>query len=117
MRSVCPRHYTAMMRAMFDGGGASPSSSLRAGASGCFSAVVVICALPLAAGAAPAPVEIVTDVPGGLPRVKAIRAITSPPDHHFVGYYGITPWNAEGTRIACLESSFGDRLVEANDRA
>ena len=77
----------------------------------------------LAPQAAPAvsgemvPVEVVPDVPAGLPSVESIRPLTAPPKHHFVGYYGITPWSGSGTRLACLESSFGDRLVGANDRA
>lgn len=63
------------------------------------------------------PVEIIKDVPTGLPSVRSVMAITAGPMQHFVGYYGITPWNGSGTRLACLEANFGDRLVEANDRA
>ena len=67
--------------------------------------------------AEPPPVEIVADVPPGLLRVKSVKPLTTGPKHHFVGYYGITPWNASGSRLACLEADFGDRLVQATDRA
>src|SRR5688572_6348031 len=62
-------------------------------------------------------VEIATDVPVGLPRVKKVTAATSGPKHHFFGYYGICPWNADGSRLAYLETDVGDRLVAAGDTA
>lgn len=81
--------------------------------------LLALCALAIQvpARAADPPVEIVADVPPGLPRVKRITALTTGPKHHFVGYYGITPWNGSGARLACLEVAFGDRLVQASDRA
>jgi hypothetical protein len=63
------------------------------------------------------PVEIATDVPASLPSIANVVGLTDPPKHHFVGYYGITPWNAAGTRLANLEADFGDRLVRAGDVA
>jgi hypothetical protein len=63
------------------------------------------------------PMEVVRDVPADLPSIKRIDRVTEGPLHHFVGYYGITPWNASGTQVFCLESPFGDRLVEADDKA
>jgi hypothetical protein len=63
------------------------------------------------------PVEIVPDVTPGVPSVARVTRLTSPPKHHFVGYYGITPLDASGVRLACLESDVGDRLVQATDRA
>jgi hypothetical protein len=63
------------------------------------------------------PVEVVDDVPAGLPKVANVRAITAGPKHHFVGYYGITPWSSDGSRLFCIEANFGDRLVEAADKA
>src|SRR5688572_5507533 len=83
----------------------------------------VLCSLLLltavARGAPPQlpPVEIVPDVTPGVPTVTRVTRATSAPKHHFVGYYGITPWDAAGARLACLESEVGDRLVQAADRA
>jgi hypothetical protein len=81
-------------------------------------------ALPIASSApaadnAPAlpPVEIVRDVPPALPSVLRVTPATRGPSHHFVGYYGITPFDATDRRLACLEVTFGDRLVQADDRA
>ena len=72
---------------------------------------------PRARAAELPPVEIVADVPAGLPRVARVAPLTTGPGHHFVGYYGISPWNASGSRLTCLEADFGDRLVGADDRA
>jgi hypothetical protein len=82
--------------------------------------ILTLLALALSPGAVAAelpPVEIVADVPAGLPRVTRIEPLTAGPGHHFVGYYGIIPWDASGTRLTCLEATFGDRLVAAGDRA
>lgn len=46
-----------------------------------------------------------------------IRAMTSPPKHHFFGYYGIPPWNAAGTQLVCLEVDFQDRLPRPDEKA
>src|SRR5688572_1229451 len=62
-------------------------------------------------------VEIVPDVTPGVPSVARVTRLTSAPKHHFVGYYGITPWDVTGARLACLESDVGDRLVQATDGA
>lgn len=73
--------------------------------------------LAISARAGEAPVEIVKNVPADLPSVRSVTALTSGPAHHFVGYYGITPWNETGSRLFCLETDVADRLVEARDRA
>src|SRR4051812_3498647 len=82
-----------------------------------WAAVVAIILLAAHCRAAEPPVEVVSDVPADLPHVVGVRPLTSGPRHHFVGYYGITPWDPTGSRVFCLEASFGDRLVEAADRA
>lgn len=61
-------------------------------------------------------VEIVKNVPAGIPAVHAVRAMTQGPRHHFFGYFGISPWDEQG-RLVCLEVEFGDRLVKADDAA
>jgi hypothetical protein len=63
------------------------------------------------------PVEIVPGVAIDLPQVASVVRLTAPPLHHFVGYYGITPWNASGDKLFCLQSAFGDRLVAPGDMA
>jgi hypothetical protein len=78
---------------------------------------VLVLAVSLLAAPATQPVEVVADVPPGLPTIASIAALTAPPKHHFVGYYGITPWNGSQSRLFCLEADFGDRLVRAGDRA
>src|SRR4051812_36456660 len=72
--------------------------------------------LPLAAADLP-PVEIVLDTPPDLPSVSRVTPITRGPKHHFVGYYGITPFDAADRRLFCLEADAGDRLINADDRA
>jgi hypothetical protein len=47
----------------------------------------------------------------------SIRAVTSGPKHHFFGYYGITPWNASGKEMVCLESNFQDHLPLPHEKA
>ena len=81
----------------------------------CLFASVAICCCQTT-GAIP-PVEVVQATPADLPSVRSIQALTAAPGHHFVGYYGITPWDSAGTRLFCLESTFGDRLVGADDHA
>jgi len=61
--------------------------------------------------------EVASDTPPGFPKVKGIRQVTQGPTHHFFGYYGIFPWDPSGRYLACLESDFADRLVEADDKA
>lgn len=63
------------------------------------------------------PVEIVPHSHADLPHVKTVKAITGGPKHHFFGYYGVNPWDFSNRRLACLEVDFGDRLVQADDRA
>lgn len=46
-----------------------------------------------------------------------IQVLTQPPKHHFFGYYGISPWNRNQTRLVCLEVDFQDRLPEAGEKA
>jgi hypothetical protein len=61
--------------------------------------------------------ELFPDLPAGFPRAKAVRQLTHGPKHHFVGYYGICPWNENNDLVFCLETDFADRAVEADDRA
>lgn len=46
-----------------------------------------------------------------------VRALTSGPNHHFFGYYGMSPWNASGTKLLCLQSSFQNRKAKPNEAA
>ena len=45
------------------------------------------------------------------------QAITQGPKYHLFGYYGITPWDAAGEHIVCLETDFQDRLTQDGDAA
>src|SRR5690349_6502961 len=63
------------------------------------------------------PVELVPGTPAHLPSILRVTPATRGPKHHFVGYYGITPFDAADRRLFCLEADFGDRLVGADDRA
>lgn len=45
------------------------------------------------------------------------QALTQGPKYHLFGYYGITPWDASGRHIACLEVDFQDRLTNKDDVA
>jgi hypothetical protein len=42
-------------------------------------------------------------------RADAVRAVTSGPMHHFVGYYDKCPWDATGRYLAVHQSAFADR--------
>ena len=64
-----------------------------------------------------AQVEINDELPEGFPRVAEVRQITEGPEHNFFGYYGIPPWDASGRYLVHMQSTFSDRLVEAEDRA
>lgn len=46
-----------------------------------------------------------------------IRTLTSGPNHHFFGYYGICPWSRNGQYLVCLESAFQDHLPAAEEPA
>jgi len=46
-----------------------------------------------------------------------VRQLTHGPRHHFFGRAGVTPWNASGTRLACLESAFQGRAPQPGERA
>jgi len=61
--------------------------------------------------------ELVAEVPKDLPRVGAVRALTSGPKHHFFGYYAICPWNTTGRYVACMETDFSNRMPEPGERA
>jgi hypothetical protein len=52
-----------------------------------------------------------------IPAIREVKQVTQGPKHHFFGYYGISPWDVTGRYLVCLESEFGDRLVEADDVA
>ncbi len=58
-----------------------------------------------------------TDVPDGYPHIETVRQITEGPNHNFFGYYGIPPWDESGRYLIHMQSTFSDRLVEADDRA
>ena len=65
-------------------------------------------------------VKIINAIPDDVkvfPKIAEVRQITHGPKHHFFGYYGILPWDATGRYLVCLESDFGDRLVEAGNVA
>lgn len=51
-----------------------------------------------------------------LPKFRVLT-LTSGPKHHFFGYYGMSPWNRSETHIACLETSFHDRLPNTGETA
>ncbi|HEY5551208.1 MAG TPA: hypothetical protein VIK52_04930 [Opitutaceae bacterium] len=46
-----------------------------------------------------------------------MRQLTHGPRHHFFGRAGVSPWNASGTRLACLECAFHDRAPQPGERA
>jgi hypothetical protein len=46
-----------------------------------------------------------------------VRQLTHGPRHHFLGRAGVSPWNASGTRLACLESAFQGRAPQPGERA
>ena len=46
-----------------------------------------------------------------------VRALTTGPKHHFFGYYGICPWDADEKRLLCLESAFQDRMPRPGETA
>lgn len=45
------------------------------------------------------------------------RAVTSPPGHHFFGYYEKSPWNADETALLTHEVDFADRRPTPEDAA
>ena len=51
-----------------------------------------------------------------VPRFE-VRRLTSPPSHHFFGYYGMSPWNASGSLMVGLESAFHHRLPTTHEPA
>jgi hypothetical protein len=44
-----------------------------------------------------------------------VRAVTTPPGHHFFGYYDKSPWNASHTLMLAHEATFNDRAPAAED--
>ena len=61
--------------------------------------------------------EICQPIPDDIPRIADIHQVTRGPRHHFCNYYGISPWDASGRRLLCLETDLTGREVEADDRA
>ncbi|MEO0553397.1 MAG: hypothetical protein AAF149_09370 [Bacteroidota bacterium] len=53
-----------------------------------------------------------TDLPKFL-----LRRLTEGPNHHFFGYYGVSPWNREESVMVGMESTFQDRLPNPGERA
>src|SRR5687768_1381419 len=43
--------------------------------------------------------------------------LTRGPQHHFFGYYGISPCNASDKLYACLASDFHERMPQPGERA
>ena len=50
------------------------------------------------------------------PKIK-VKRLSSPPKHHFFGYYGINPWDKTGRFHLALETDFDDRRPEVQDTA
>lgn len=46
-----------------------------------------------------------------------VRTLTRGPKHHFFGYYGVSPWNAKGDKMICLESGFQNRMPKPGETA
>jgi hypothetical protein len=46
-----------------------------------------------------------------------VRAVTTGPEHHFFGYYGICPWNRSQTHLLGLQTTFQDRMPDASESA
>lgn len=46
-----------------------------------------------------------------------IRTLTSGPNHHFFGYYAVSPWNRAGDKMICVESTFQNRMPRPNEAA
>lgn len=54
----------------------------------------------------------------GKDKVKCrVETLTSGPENHFFGYYGICPWNKDETHLLSLESGFHDRMPVVNETA
>lgn len=51
-----------------------------------------------------------------LPKFRT-RILTSGPNHHFFGYYGISPWSRDESNMVCIESTFQDRMPEPGEKA
>ena len=49
--------------------------------------------------------------------VANIERLTSPPKHHFFGYYGINPWDKSGRYHLSLETDFDDHQPTIHDKA
>ncbi len=81
----------------------------------CVAAVSLACWW--AAAEEPVRVVIDDDLPPGLPSVAEVVQATHGPKHHFFGYYGISPWNASGKYLVCLQTDQGRGKVEPGDRA
>jgi len=65
----------------------------------------------------PPRIDIVQGSAETLPKVTQVRQLTHGPKHHFFGYYGMTPWDSTGDYLVCMESEFGNRLVEKDEKA
>jgi hypothetical protein len=50
------------------------------------------------------------------PRAR-VRTLTAGPQHHFFGYYGVSPWNHDGDKMICLETAFQNRMPRPNETA
>ncbi len=77
--------------------------------------VIVLVGWAIFAGPVACGSEPTSQLAGG-PRA-VIRALTTGPNHHFFGYYGISPWNRSGRRLVCLETGFQDRMPRPDDPA
>ncbi|MDH5398014.1 MAG: hypothetical protein OEX02_07700, partial [Cyclobacteriaceae bacterium] len=51
-----------------------------------------------------------------LPKFR-VRRLTHGPKHHFFGYYDMSPWNRDESKLVCLESEFQHRLPNPGETA
>ena len=52
-----------------------------------------------------------TDLPKFL-----LKRLTEGPNHHFFGYYGVSPWNREESVMVGMQSTFQDPLHNPRER-
>lgn len=47
----------------------------------------------------------------------SVSRLTHGPENHFFGYYGMSPWSADESKLVCLQSIFHDRLPTVEEKA
>ncbi|MFT6919223.1 MAG: hypothetical protein ACJA2G_001858 [Cognaticolwellia sp.] len=45
------------------------------------------------------------------------KCLTQGPNNHFFGYFGMSPWSHDETKLVCLESHFHDRMPDDGETA